>query len=73
MVGLPGMVLVMISVEAMAYQIPGPSCSKLMTSLVNVLLKFQTLITEICQYSLLINCVKRFPHFFNKKYQCIWL
>ena len=28
----------------------GPSCSKLMTSLVNVSLKFQTLISDICQY-----------------------
>ena len=28
----------------------GPSCSKLMTSLVNGLLKFQMLISHICQY-----------------------
>ena len=28
----------------------GPSCSKLTTSLVNVSLKFQTLISEISQY-----------------------
>ena len=56
----------------------GPSCSKLMTSLVNVSLKFQTLIFQICQYFLLkkyqklLHC-KSFSHFFNKKYQCIWL
>ena len=31
----------------------GPECSKLTTSLVNVLLKFQTLITQICQNFLL--------------------
>ena len=31
----------------------GPGCSKLTTSLVNVSLKFQTLISEICQYFLL--------------------
>ena len=31
----------------------GPGCSKLTTSLVNVLLKFQTLISEIRQYFLL--------------------
>ena len=31
----------------------GPGCSKLTTSLVNVLLKFQTLITQICQKFLL--------------------
>ena len=28
----------------------GPGCSNLTTSLVNVLLKFQMLISEICQY-----------------------
>ena len=31
----------------------GPGCSKLTTSLVNVSLKFQTLISEKCQYFLL--------------------
>ena len=31
---------------------PGPGCSKLTTSLVNVSLKFQTLISQICQYLL---------------------
>ena len=31
----------------------GPGCSKLTTSLVNVSLKFQTLISELCQYFLL--------------------
>ena len=36
----------------------GPGCSKL-TSLVNVLLKFQTLISNICQYFLLKKCEKR--------------
>ena len=29
---------------------PGPGCSKLMTSLVNETLKFQTLMPQICQY-----------------------
>ena len=29
---------------------PGPGCSKLTTSLVNILLKFQTLVSQICQY-----------------------
>ena len=29
--------------------ISGPGCSKLTTSLVNVSLKFQTLLSEICQ------------------------
>ena len=31
-------------------EISGPGCSKLTTSLVNVSLKFQTLISQICQY-----------------------
>ena len=56
----------------------GPGCSKLMTSLVNVLLKFQTLISQICQYFWLKKCVKLLhckssSHFFKKKFQCIWL
>ena len=33
-----------------SFSIPGPSCSKLTTSLVNVSLKFQPLISQICQY-----------------------
>ena len=58
--------------------ISGPGCSKLTTSLFNVPLKFQTLISQICQYFLLTKCekllqCKSFSHFFNKKYQCIWL
>ena len=57
---------------------PGPGCSKLTTSLVNVSLKFQTLISEIRQYFLLKKCkkllhCKSFSHFFNKKFQFIRL
>ena len=58
----------------------GCGCSKLMMSLVNVSLKFQTLIhvSNKNQYILLKTCekllhCKSFSHFFNKKYQCIWL
>ena len=56
----------------------GQGCSKLTTSLVNVSLKFQTLITEVYQYFLLKKCEKllqgkSLSHFFNKKFQCIWL
>ena len=56
----------------------GPSCSKLTTSLVNVSLKFQTLISQMHQYFLLKKCekllqCKSFSHFFNKKYQYNWL
>ena len=57
---------------------PGSSCSKLTTSLVNVSLKIQILISEMRQNFLLKKCekllqCKSFCHFFNKKYQCIWL
>ena len=34
----------------------GPGHSKLLTSLVNVLLKFQMLISEICKYFMLKKC-----------------
>ena len=49
--------------------ISGASCSKLTTSLVNVSLKFQTLILQIHCYFLLKKCekCKGFSHFFNKK------
>ena len=51
---------------------------KLTTSLVNDSLKFQTLIYQIYQYFLLKICekllqCKSFSHFFNKKFQCVWL
>ena len=36
----------------------GPGCSKLTTSLVNVSLKFQTLMSKICHYFLLKKCEK---------------
>ena len=57
----------------------GPGCSKLTTSLVNILLKFQMLISEIHQNFLLNNCeekllqCKSFSHIFNQKYQSILL
>ena len=56
----------------------GAGWSKLTVSLVNVSLKFQTLISETCHYFLLKKCekllqCKSFSHFFNKKYHCIWL
>ena len=46
----------------------GPGCSKLTTSLVNVSLKCQKLISNIRQYFLLKKCekCKSFSHFFNK-------
>ena len=49
----------------------GPGCSKLTTSLFNVSLKFQTLLSQICHYFLLkkfeklLQC-KSFSHFLNK-------
>ena len=59
-------------------KISGPGCSELTTSLVNVSLNFQKLISQICQYFLLKKCekllqCKSFSHFFNKKFQCVWL
>ena len=49
-----------------------PDCVFLMTSLVNVSLNFQKLISQICQYFLLKKCEKllqciSFSHLFNKK------
>ena len=35
-----------------------PGCSKLTMSLVNVLLKFQTLISDLCQYFIVKKCEK---------------
>ena len=56
----------------------GPGCSKLTTLFLNISLNFQKLISQTCQYFLLKKCEKRlqcksFSHFFNKKFQCIWL
>ena len=42
-------------------------CSKLTMSLVNVSLKFQTLISEICHYFLLKKCEKLLHSFFQEK------
>ena len=44
----------------MVSETPGPGCSKLTTSLVNVWLNFQELISQICQYFLLKKCEKLF-------------
>ena len=46
--------------------LPGPGCSKLTTLLVNVSLKFQTLISSICQYFLLKKCEKLLSFFQQK-------
>ena len=67
------------------YESTGGGCLKLMTSLVNVPLKFQMLISQISNVNIsnmpiffvekcekLLQC-KSFSHFFNKKYQCISL
>ena len=55
------------------YYFPGPGCSELTSSLGNVSLKFQMLISGICQYFSLKKCekllqCKSFSQFFNKKY-----
>ena len=63
-------------VDLRIYQ-PGPSCSKLTMLLIEVSLKFQTFISEICQYFLLKKCEKllhcKSVSFFQQKYHCIWL
>ena len=59
-------------------KITGPGCSKLTTSLVNVSLKFQMLISYICHYFLLkkreklLQC-KSFSHFFLKQKISVYL
>ena len=65
-------------IETLSTETPGRGCSKLTMSLVNVSLKFQTLISEKCQNFLLKKCekllqCKSFSHFFNKKFQFIRL
>ena len=49
----------------------GPGCSKLAMSLVNETLKFQTLISQICQYFLMKKCeklaVQKLLSFFQQK------
>ena len=64
--------------QGLWFSFSGPGCSKLMAWLVNVSLKFQMLISEIRHYFLLKKCekllqCKSFSHFFDKKFQCIWL
>ena len=57
----------------------GPGCSKLTTLLVNVLLKFLTLMSQIHQYFFVEKTVRSFCIakasliYSTKKYQCIWL
>ena len=62
-----------LPLEEIPFTISGLGCSKLTMSLVNVLLNFQELISQICQYFLLKKCekllqCKSFSHFFNKKF-----
>ena len=67
---LSSLVTGLVSLTVQKYR---AGCSKLTTSLVNETLKFQTLISQICQYFLLKKCetllqCKSFSHFFNKKH-----
>ena len=41
----------------------GPCCSKLTTSLVNEMLKFQISVSQLCQFFLLRNCEKLLSFF----------
>ena len=59
-----------IKTDAMLMATSGPGCSKQTTSLVNVSLKFQTLISEKCQNFLLKKCeklVQKLLSFFQQK------
>ena len=47
-----------IALPVHSYKRSGPGCSKLTSLLVNVSLKFQTLLSQICQYFLLKKCAK---------------
>ena len=76
--GMATELLLPVSDQGIMRSGPGPRCSTLTTLLVNVSLKFRLLISEIHQYFLLKNCekllqCKSFSHFFNKKFQCMWL
>ena len=62
-----------ITMVCLSYN-PGSGCSKLTTSLVNVL-EFQMLLSDICQYFLLKKCekllqCKTFSYFFQQKNHC---
>ena len=48
--------------------LPGPAWSKLKTSLVNVSLNFQNLISLACEYFLFENCEKLLSLFQQKKF-----
>ena len=52
---------------------PGPSCSKLTTSLVNVSLKFQTLILQIHCYFLLKKCENPLHCIFSTKNNSVFV
>ena len=74
--------LIQLSIEKnpqkLLHSTTGPGCSKLTTSLVNVSLKFQTLISQIHQYFLLKKCeklshCKSFSHFFQQKISVYWV
>ena len=61
-----------MTASKMLLQILGPGGSKITTSLVNVSLKFQMLVSQICHYFWLKKCekllqCKSFSHFVNKK------
>ena len=55
---LLGKGLLYLTLMLVFYGLPGPGCSKLTTSLVNVSLNFQELFSQICQYFLLKKCEK---------------
>ena len=54
-----------IKISSLPFSSSGLGCSKLTTSLVNVSLKFQMLISQLCQYFLLKKCEKLAKAFLN--------
>ena len=68
----PEQIMLELSPNKALIKTAGPGCSKLTRLLVNEILKFQTLISLICQYFLWKKCeklllCKSFSHFFNQK------
>ena len=67
---ITGEILKIDSTKKITNKLAGPSCSKLTTSLVNVSLKFQTLILQIDCYFLLKKCEN---HLFSTKNNSVFV
>ena len=54
-------------IKTISALISGPGCSKLTTSLVNISLNFQTLVSRVCRYFLLKKCSAKASLIFSTK------